>query len=173
VKIDIRLICATNMPLYQMVDEQKFRQDLLYRINTVEIQLPPLRVRNSDIVPLANHYLAMYRKKYQKTNLDFSTNALDKLDSYHWPGNVRELKHIIERTVIMGEKPLISAEDIILTSPKPLAKNKIDKVATIDEMEENLIREVMRKYDGNISKAAAELGLTRTSLYRRLEKYGI
>lgn len=173
VKIDIRLICATNMPLYQMVDEQKLRQDLLYRINTVEIQLPPLRVRKSDIVPLANHYLAMYRKKYQKTSLDFSREALDKLYNYQWPGNVRELKHIIERTVIMGEKPVISAEDIILTSPKPLAKNKIDKVATIDEMEENLIREVMRKYNGNISKAATELGLTRTSLYRRLEKYGI
>lgn len=173
VKIDIRLICATNMPLYQMVDEQKFRQDLLYRINTVEIHLPPLRVRSTDIISLAHHYLALYRKKYHKSGLEFNQEALDKLLAYPWPGNVRELKHIIERTVIMGERPVISADDIILTSPKPAARNTIERVATIDEMEENLIREVMRKHNGNISKAANELGLTRTSLYRRLEKYGI
>lgn len=173
VKIDIRLICATNMPLYQMVEEQSFRQDLLYRINTVEINLPPLRGRRSDIEPLAHHYLSLYRKKYQKNDLDFTSSAIDKLVNYHWPGNVRELKHIIERTVIMGEGNKINADDIILTSPKSSRKNIPDKVLTIEEMEENLIREVMRKHNGNITKAADELGLTRTSLYRRLEKYGI
>lgn len=173
VKIDIRLICATNMPLYQMVDEQEFRQDLLYRINTVEIHLPPLRGRRADIEPLARHYLNTYRKKYQKSNLDFSSDAINKLINYHWPGNVRELKHIIERTVIMGDGQKIQADDIILTSSKPNSQKTTGKVLTIDEMEETLIREVMRKHNGNITKAATELGLTRTSLYRRLEKYGI
>ncbi|MCB0687879.1 MAG: sigma-54-dependent Fis family transcriptional regulator [Saprospiraceae bacterium] len=173
VKIDIRLICATNMPLYQMVDEQTFRQDLLYRINTVEINLPPLRGRRSDIIPLADHYLNTYKNKYQKKNLEFTPDTLDKLENYHWPGNVRELKHIIERTVIMGDGNNIQADDIILTSSKKASQPVPERILTIDEMEENLIRGVMRKHNGNITKAATELGLTRTSLYRRLEKYGI
>jgi transcriptional regulator with PAS, ATPase and Fis domain len=161
------------MPLYQMIDEQKFRQDLLYRINTVEIQLPPLRSRQSDIEPLGQHYLNLYRKKYQKENLEFTKDAVNRLLQYDWPGNVRELKHIVERTVIMSDRSSITADDIVLTSPKTSVKNTLEKKATIDEMEESLIREVMRRHNGNITKAATELGLTRTSLYRRLEKYGI
>jgi DNA-binding NtrC family response regulator len=173
VKIDIRVICATNMPLHQMVEENRFRQDLLYRINTVEISLPPLRNRLSDIEPLALHYLKIYRKKYHKNDLGLGQSALEKLLAYKWPGNVRELKHIIERTVIMCDRQEIKAEDIILTASKTTATESTQTAATIEEMEEQLIRRVMKKYDGNITKAAAELGLTRTSLYRRLEKYGI
>ncbi|NND34365.1 MAG: sigma-54-dependent Fis family transcriptional regulator [Saprospiraceae bacterium] len=173
IKVDIRLICATNMPLRQMVHENRFRQDLLYRINTVEIQLPPLRNRMDDIAPLAQHYLKMYRKKYQKGALELSMGAIKKLQSYEWPGNVRELKHIMERTVIMCDKNQIASDDIILTASRPSAIPAMQKAATIEEMEEQLIRGVMKKHDGNITKAASELGLTRTSLYRRLEKYGI
>ena len=173
VKVDIRLICATNMPLHKMVRENQFRQDLLYRINTVEIHLPPLRNRVTDIQPLADHFLKMYRKKYHKNTLQLGDGALKKLQSYHWPGNVRELKHIIERTVIMCDRNEIAADDIILTAERPASAPVVQKAATIEEMEEQLIRGVMKKYNGNITKAASELGLTRTSLYRRLEKYGI
>ena len=173
VKVDNRLICATNMPLYQMVQEHTFRQDLLYRINTVEIRLPALHERKGDIPLLADFYLQQYRKKYGKPGLSITKEALKKLDQYPWPGNVRELRHIIERTVIMCEGDVIKAEDIILGTPASAESTSQLEGLTIEELEEKLIRSAMRKYDGNISKAASELGLTRTSLYRRLEKYGI
>ena len=176
IKVNIRLICATNMPLYEMVNDHSFRQDLLYRINTVEIKLPALRERHGDIELLTDFYLQQYRKKYGKPSLVMSAAALDKLEKYRWPGNVRELRHIIERAVIMGEHEDIRPEDIML-GPTPAAGSEtmLDNTEglTIEALEEKLIRAAMRKFDGNISKAASELGLTRTSLYRRLEKYGI
>jgi len=171
--VDIRLVCATNMPLYQMVDEGRFRQDLLYRINTVEVHLPSLRQRRSDISALTNHYLDVYKRKYRKEELSIDSAALMKLEAYDWPGNVRELKHIIERTVIMSEGSRVKPEDIILTSNQTNAGGTSNESMTIEEMEEKMIREVMNRNNGNISKSAMELGLTRTSLYRRLEKFGI
>ena len=173
IKVNIRLISATNMPLYQMVNEHSFRQDLLYRINTVEIKLPPLRARSGDIALLADFYLQQYRKKYGKPQLSLSNAALKKLELYEWPGNVRELRHIMERSVIMCEHDDIRSEDIILGPGEPSIGVEPAEGMTIEALEEKLIRAAMRKYDGNISRAAGELGLTRTSLYRRLEKYGI
>ncbi len=174
-RVDIRLICATNMPLYDMVKENTFRQDLLYRINTVEIQLPALRDRKGDVELLTHFYLEQYRKKYKKPELQLSDESLQKLDQYHWPGNVRELRHIIERAVIMCEGVVILPDDIALGVNRSSASlvDSDPEPTTLEAAEEKLIRMALKKHNGNISKAAAELGLTRTSLYRRLEKYGI
>ncbi len=176
VNVDIRLICATNMPLYAMVKEGTFRQDLLYRINTVEIKLPSLKERVGDIPLLAEYYLQQYRKKYGKGDLQLDRTTLEKLERYPWPGNVRELRHIVERSVIMCDNKTIHADDLILgPTPNTSTIEELPEIEgmTIEALEEKLIRAALRKYDGNISRAASELGLTRTSLYRRLEKYGI
>jgi two-component system, NtrC family, response regulator HydG len=174
IPIDIRLICATNMPLHEMVKEQKFRQDLMYRINTVEIFLPPLRERGEDIPLLANYYLNLYCKKYFKPIKKIASSALSKLQSYHFPGNVRELQHAMERAVIMSEGNTIQVEDLFFlaqkSSPTPEPQ---DKSFNLDDVEKSVIDKVLQKHNGNISQAAKELGLTRASLYRRLEKYGI
>ena len=176
INVDIRLISATNMPLYQMVKEQTFRQDLLYRINTVEIHLPPLRDRHGDIPLLVDAFLQLYRKKYHKSDLVMSAEAMHKLENYQWPGNIRELRHLIERAVIMSDQDSISGDDIMLTSRAESSDEiemSLPNNLTLEEAEEQMIRLAMKKHQGNISKAASELGLTRTSLYRRLEKYGI
>jgi transcriptional regulator with PAS, ATPase and Fis domain len=176
ISIDIRLICATNMPLNEMVKEFQFRRDLMYRINTVEIYLLPLRERGEDIPLLANHYLVSYCKKYHTPLKKLSASALQKLQTYHFPGNVRELQHAIERAVIMSEGNTIQAEDFFFLAQKPMsiAENETQvKSFNLDDVEKSVIDKVLEKHNGNISKAAKELGLTRASLYRRLEKYGI
>ncbi|MEN9443193.1 MAG: hypothetical protein RIS47_83 [Bacteroidota bacterium] len=171
--IDIRLICATNMPLVEMVAEEKFREDLLYRINTVEIHLPALRDRGEDAILLAKHFLKIYTKKYAKTVKDLSASAQKLLLSYHWPGNVRELQHAIERAIIMTDSTMLQPEDFIFSQKT----KRTDEVAlesyNLDEVEKSIIQKVMKKYAGNVSQAAKELGLTRTSLYRRMEKHGL
>ncbi|MFO7924990.1 MAG: sigma-54 dependent transcriptional regulator [Bacteroidales bacterium] len=173
IPIDIRLICATNNDIHQMVSEENFRQDLLYRINTVEIQLPPLRDRTGDIPVLAGHFLKIYNKKYKKNINRISNEAMNKLNQYHWPGNVRELQHAIERALIMSDSNSLEADDFMLSS-KPRKSGEIDlPTYNLDEIEKNVIMKVMKQYQGNISQAASELGLTRTSLYRRMEKYGL
>ncbi len=172
VNIDIRLICATNMPIHDMAAQKSFRQDLLYRINTVEIQLPPLRDRIEDLPALAEHFLAMYAKKYQKPARRFHQATLKKLEKYSWPGNVRELQHTIERAVIMSDAEELFAEDFLLTSAPVKSDGLVIDDYNLEEIEKALIRKVLSKHAGNISQAAKELGLTRTSLYRRLEKYG-
>ena len=173
VPIDIRLICATNNDIHQMVAEESFRQDLLYRINTVEIQLPPLRERTGDIPILAAHFLKIYNKKYKKNVTGISNDALNKLNRYHWPGNVRELQHAIERALIMSDSNRLEAEDFVLSS-KPRKSDELGlETYNLDEIEKNVILKVMKQNQGNISQAASELGLTRTSLYRRMEKYGL
>jgi two-component system, NtrC family, response regulator HydG len=174
VPIDVRLISATNMPLHQMIKENKFRQDLMYRINTVEVYLPPLRERGEDIPLLASHFLLSYCKKYNKTLKKISPQALQKLQKYHFPGNVRELQHAIERVVIMSDGNVIQPDDFFFLNQKPDAnnENKIDSF-NLDDVEKSVIDQALAKYNGNISKAAKELGLTRASLYRRLEKYGL
>ncbi|WP_114749014.1 sigma-54-dependent transcriptional regulator [Pleomorphovibrio marinus] len=172
--VDIRLICATNMPLHEMILDNSFRQDLLYRINTVEIFLPPLRDRQDDIPLLAEHFLQVYSSKYRKAFKGFKANALQLLQRYSWPGNIRELQHALERAIIMAEGDELDSRDFFFLSAKP-TNEKISSAPSynLDEVEKNVIQKAIDKNGGNISKAAKELGLTRASLYRRLEKYGL
>lgn len=171
--IDIRLICATNRPIYDMVEKKEFRQDLLYRVNTVEIPLPPLRERQEDIPLLVDHFLKSYCKKYRVAQKRVNVATINKLQKYHWPGNVRELQHTIERTVIMTDATVLNPTDIFLPDREIKEQGIIFENYNLEEVEKILIRKAIAKYGGNISKAAKELGLTRTSLYRRLEKYGL
>lgn len=169
--VDIRLICATNMPLHKMVQEGTFRQDLLYRINTVEIHVPPLSDRVEDIPVLANHYLNYYAKKYHKPVRTIAPEAMDKLKRYAWPGNIRELQHAIERGVIMTDSDSLQETDFLLS--RSLSENTPSNTLNLDEVEKAAIARALQMHSGNISKAADELGLTRASLYRRMEKYGL
>ena len=177
VPIDIRLICATNMNLYEMIKENKFRQDLLYRVNTIEINLPPLRERIDDIPLLAEHYFNHYVKKYNKQVRTISPALIKRMQKYHWPGNIRELQHAMERAVIMSQGSVLEAEQFLFSGSSQ--QQKQDKGSEelslenydLEKVEKILIRKVLQKHNGNISKAASELGLTRSSLYRRLEKY--
>jgi len=171
--IDIRLICATNLPPNELMSEKRFRQDLLFRINTVEINLPPLRQRTEDIPLLANHFLSIYSRKYNKPLKDISSQAMDKLCSYHWYGNVRELQHTIERVVIMSESEILQPVDFYFSSNDIKKEEMSFDSYHLEEAEKMLIIKAVSKYGGNLTKAAKELGLTRTSLYRRLEKYGL
>lgn len=175
VDIDIRLICATNVPLSELANENRFRKDLIYRINTVEITMPPLRRRNNDIVVLARHFAAMYANKYLKPAMDFDTAAVQKLKSYHYPGNVRELQYTIERAVIMADDSTLKPDDLIFSVLETNATEKFDENENIQlsALEKNAILKVIEKHNGNITRAAKELGLTRTALYRRLSKYDI
>ena len=173
--IDIRLICATNVPLSELANESRFRKDLIYRINTVEIMVPPLRRREEDIVLLARHFARNYTTKYMKPSLDFDTKAIEKLKSYHYPGNVRELQYTIERAVIMADSDVLQPKDLIFSpieSGRPQAADEPQELK-LSTIEKNAILKVIEKHNGNISKAAKELGLTRTALYRRLSKYDI
>ncbi len=172
--IDIRLICATNMPLYNMVKENTFRQDLLYRINTVELKLPNLADRHEDIPLLASHFLEIYRKKYQKPSMGFAKATMDKLLNYHWPGNIRELRHAVERAIILAESNTLQKEDFLFQENKQNAgtNTKVNSF-NLDEVERQTIRKALNKFKGNVSKAADELGITRQSLYRRMEKHGL
>jgi DNA-binding NtrC family response regulator len=171
--IDIRLICATNLPIHEMVAEKEFRQDLLYRINTVEIHLPPLRDRQEDISLLMEHFLRVYTKKYRKPQMRVNASILKKLQKYHWPGNIRELQHAIERAIIMSESPVLQPSDFFLSSAEVKEDGLVFDNYNLEEVEKTVIRKAITKHAGNISQAARELGLTRASLYRRLEKYGL
>lgn len=172
--IDVRLICATNMPLYEMSTENNFRQDLLYRINTVEIKLPPLRDRGEDLPILANHFLSVFARKYKKSAMRMGGGTIKKLASYPWPGNVRELQHAIERAVILSDSSVLQPEDFLLVSPEPAGSNELTfESYNLEEVEKHAIKQSLKKNNGNISHAARELGLTRAALYRRLEKYGL
>ncbi len=172
--IDIRLICATNMKLQDMITENRFREDLLYRVNTVEIHIPPLRERGDDLYLLAKHFLNIYAKRYKKNIREISTSAFKELKLYHWPGNVRELQHAIERAVIMSDNTILQPSDFHL---RKIQNAKLDDLElesyNLEKVERNVIIKVLKKYQGNVSYAAKELGLTRASLYRRMEKYDI
>lgn len=169
--VDIRLVCATNIPLQQLADETRFRKDLIYRINTVEITLPPLRQRGHDILLLADYFADIYAKKYSKAAIQIDEKGKEKLGNYHYPGNVRELQYAIERAVIMVEADIISADDIIFSPLENTNENKPVVDTNLSLMEKNTIQRVVEKHKGNITRAAKELGLTRTALYRRLSKY--
>lgn len=174
ISVDIRLICATNMPLYDMVGKNDFRQDLLYRINTVEIKLPALRERQGDIPLLVEHYLQYYAKKYHKGQLTVAKSALPRLRAYSWPGNIRELRHAVERAVILADSTELQASDFILQAPttggSQLASDGPQSY-NLDELEKWAVQKALSMHTGNISKAAEELGLTRAALYRRMAKY--
>jgi len=174
IPIDVRLVCATNMPLYQMVNEGKFRQDLLYRINTVEIPLPSLKDRIEDIPSLVEHFLEIYCKKYKMPLKRINDATLKRLEKHNWPGNIRELQHSVERAVIMSESNILQPHDFFLPQMDEAKTDEINSSnLNLEEIEKILIRKVIDKHGGNISKAAKELGLTRASLYRRIEKYDL
>ncbi|CAN5321338.1 sigma-54 dependent transcriptional regulator [soil metagenome] len=174
IDIDIRLICATNLHISELANENRFRKDLIYRINTVEILIPPLRKRDDDIVMLAKHFSKVYANKYMKPEPVFDSKALDKLQQYIFPGNVRELQYTMERAVIMSDGEELSASDLIFSPIESTVIHDNEPAdLNLNTVEKNTILRVIEKHNGNISRAAKELGLTRTALYRRLSKYDI
>jgi DNA-binding NtrC family response regulator len=174
VPVDIRLICATNLPLSELANEGRFRKDLIYRINTVELTMPPLRKREDDIILLAKHFAGIYARKYMKPTVELDNKAIEKLKSYSFPGNVRELQYSIERAVIMLEGNVLTENDIIFSPLENTGNSQEeDNDLKLSTIEKNTILRVIEKNHGNITKAARELGLTRTALYRRLSKYDI
>ena len=166
-------MCATNLPLSELANESRFRKDLIYRINTVEIVVPPLRKRKEDIVLLAQHYMRYYSNKYLKPALELHSRTADKLLHYGFPGNVRELQYAIERAVIMAESSVLEPDDIIFSPLETATVTEVELDTNLGMLEKNTILKVIEKNNGNISKAAKELGITRTALYRRLSKYDI
>jgi DNA-binding NtrC family response regulator len=175
VALDIRVIAATNAGHTQLTDEHQFRQDLLYRLNTVELNLPPLRERKDDIPLLADYFLQLYAQKYQRKKPQLSPNALAFLQTYSWPGNVRELNHAIERALILGDKDTLRAEDFSLSpaAENPQPDSTLTNSLNLELLERNAVDQALKKHGGNISQAARELGLTRMALYRRMEKHDL
>ena len=172
IPVDVRLVCATNRNLQQMVNEGEFREDLLYRINTIHLELPALRQRKADIVPLANRFLRQYSDIYNKTNLRFSYEAEKKLTSLPWYGNIRELQHAIEKAVILSDGGMISAEDID-GGNQTRREKPLEEVQTLDEMESRMIEKTIKECEGNLSVVAARLGISRQTLYNKIKRYGL
>ena len=172
IPVDVRLVCATNRNLQQMVNDGEFREDLLYRINTIHLKLPALRQRKADIVPLANRFLRQYGDMYNKTNLRFSDEAERKLISLPWYGNIRELQHAIEKAVILSDGGMISAEDID-GGNQTRREKPLEEVQTLDEMESRMIEKTIKECEGNLSVVAARLGISRQTLYNKIKRYGI
>lgn len=172
-QVDIRLICATNLPLSELANEQRFRRDLLYRINTVDLVLPPLRDRGNDIELLAKHFLGIYNTKYTKPYLKLGASAINKLMGYSFPGNIRELQYTIERAVILCDKDELTASEILFSNLEVGHKQHESDDMKLSNVEKNTVIRVLEKHNGNITQAAKELGITRTALYRRLNKYEI
>ena len=172
IPINVRLVCATNRNLQQMVNDGEFREDLLYRINTIHLELPALRQRKSDIVPLAERFLRQYGDLYNKVNLRLSEEAEKKLTSLPWYGNIRELQHAIEKAVILSDGGKISAEDIDGRNQKKREK-PLEEVQTLDEMESRMIEKTIRECEGNLSVVAARLGISRQTLYNKIKRYGL
>jgi DNA-binding NtrC family response regulator len=173
--IDVRVLCATNVPREKLADEQHFRQDLLFRLNTVEITMPPLRKRKSDILPIAEHYAALYARKYNKRLKTFSRPAREAMEAYVWPGNVRALRHAIERAVILSSNNELEPGDLQLDQISVPVRSpaNMSMELNLEQLEKTTIETALRKHGFNISAASKELGLTRASLYRRMEKHGL
>jgi two-component system, NtrC family, response regulator HydG len=171
IDVDVRIICATNADLYSLVKDGKFREDLLYRINTVEIRVPPLFERPEDIPALVRHFLHKYRTKYQKPFLTVGEETIGALQRYRWPGNIRELQHAVERAVIMSEGDVLQSTDFAVLNNQ--SGEFTFEELNLEKIEEWAIRKAIAKHGGNISHAAEELGLSRGALYRRMETYGI
>lgn len=170
VPVDIRLISATNANIDELVAAQQLREDLLYRLNTIRIELPPLRERGEDIEILAGHFLRQYQVKYKKSSLRLSSQAIQKLMKYHWPGNVRELQHTMEKAAILADSETLTAEDFMLrpTGAKPMSKQQ-----TLADMEKQMIEDALEKYNGNLSHVADKLGITRQTLYNKIKRYAL
>jgi DNA-binding NtrC family response regulator len=171
-KVDVRVLSATNLDLAAAVAEGRFREDLLFRLNTVEIHLPPLRERREDIPPLALHFLRRQAERYRKPLTGFDAEAMRALLDYGWPGNVRELQHTIERAVLLASGNEIGAEDLALRSRRATATPSLDDLP-LEDVERVLIRKALERHGGNVSQAAEALGLSRSALYRRLQRYGL
>jgi len=171
-RVDVRILSATNSDLHQEVSTGRFRQDLLFRLNTIEIRLPPLRERKEDIAALAQHFLKQHAQRYRKRVTAFEAAALRALSEHAWPGNVRELDHAVERAVLMTQGPEIKAGDLGLRAGSQDAATKLDDMS-LEEVEAFLIKKALGRFDGNVSRAAEALGLSRSALYRRLQRYGL
>jgi two-component system response regulator HydG len=171
IPIDARLITATNKNLSELIKENLFREDLMFRINTIQIELPPLRNRQEDILLLTEHFLKIYGKKYEKPYLKISATAVEKLKQYEWPGNVRELQHMIENSVIMADDPVIKPEILHFTTRISSGKPVSDNSLNLSNIEKLTIKEALFKHKGNINQTARELGITRKTLYSKIEKY--
>ena len=169
IPIDVRFVCATNANICQMIEEGNFRQDLLYRINTVEIQIPPLRERGEDVLLLADHFLKKYAHKYKKDIQGLTRETKQKLMRYQWPGNVRELQHAMERAVILSQSAWLRPNDFMLT-PQSEKKNELEEVLNLEELELRAIKKALKRCAGNVSEAAELLGITRYALYRKMSK---
>ena len=172
IPIDIRLICATNQNVHDMVANNTFREDLLYRINTIQIELPPLRLRGDDIVLIANYYLHKYSERYGKKNLSFNSSAVERLMEYHWPGNIRELSHAVERAVIMSEENIIPPGDLIVQKSDQTIKFG-DKPLSLSDAEKIVIANAIKRNKGNLSAVSKELGIVRQTLYRKIKDYNL
>lgn len=170
--VDVRVISATNANLHQEAAENRFRQDLLFRLNTIEIHLPPLRERKEDIPLLAAHHLSQMARRYRKPVSGFDPPAVQAMRDHLWPGNVRELNHVIERAVLMAPGTVIRASDLALRPPRDAAAGKLDEMS-LEEVEGFLIKKTLSRYNGNVSQAAGALGLSRSALYRRIQRYGL
>ncbi|WP_452603205.1 sigma-54-dependent transcriptional regulator [Pontimicrobium sp. MEBiC06410] len=171
IPIDIRLICATNIAPEILADESKFRKDLIYRINTLDIIVPPLRDRGTDVTLLSKHFINIYADKYNKSPFKLESGFISKLKKHDFPGNVRELQYVLERAVIMTDGNVLKADDLVFSSIERSVSKPVNKTMNLDDLEKNAILTVLEKNRGNVSKSAKELGITRAALYRRLEKY--
>lgn len=169
-KVDLRLICATNGNLQQMVSDGNFREDLLYRINTIHIEVPPLRDRKDDIPELAEFFVNKYADKYGK-NLKISSQAISKLSDYAWPGNVRELQHSVEKAVILSDSQQLTAVDFVFKNDD--MNNVSNFGGTLEDMEAQLIASAIEKHAGNLSAVSTQLGISRQTLYNKIKKYGL
>ena len=173
IPINIRLICATNLGIEQLAHEDNFRKDLIYRINTVEILVPPLRDREKDVELLAEHFVEMYAEKYLKSSFKLEADFINKLNDYYFPGNVRELQYALERAVIMADENVLHEVDLVFSPIEKHQKKSTQTDLKLETVEKNAILNAIEKNKGNISKSAKELGITRTALYRRMNKYGL
>ncbi len=171
VPVNLRLICATNQKLDQMVVDGKFREDLLYRINTIQIEIPPLNERKEDITAIANYFLKVYGNKYRKPDLEISPAGQAKLIGYQWPGNVRELQHTIEKAVILCDKKELTPDDFFFKPSMPGMNDLFD--GTIEEMERKMIARILQKNNQNLTTVAEQLGITRQTLYNKMKKYNL
>jgi len=172
-KVDVRLLSATNADLNAEVAQGRFRQDLLFRLNTVEIHLPPLRDRRDDIHALAEHFLRQHSERYRRGPMSFTPQALDALREHSWPGNVRELDHVVERALLMSSSSVVTAFDLALqATPDGRLASRLEEMS-LEEAERLLITKALARFEGNANRAAEALGLSRSALYRRLQKYGL
>jgi len=172
IPFDIRLICATNKNLEEMVSNNLFREDLFYRINTIVIEIPPLRERAEDIVLLAEHFLKEYAAKYEKFSLKFSSKTLDKLMKYNWPGNVRELRHTIEKAVILCESDILTPDDFLI-SHSPQQNSLRQNPPTFAEIEKQALQSALHNNNGSVLKASKELDIARQTMYNKMQKYNL